>query len=144
MIIAEFIQIAGLNHWFYILTIGKSGTNDIGNSYNVTGINIDKAAKIAYRLESVYLSANSTYANARTYGIQAATDLYGAGSPEVIATTNAFYAVGVGSAYGVLNYCASKGNSVADEYISKVQLGTINNTTTGGTGYSDYTPFRLT
>jgi hypothetical protein len=27
----------------------------------------------------------------------------------------------------------------ADEYISKVQLGTINNTTTGGTGYSDYT-----
>ncbi|SEA17457.1 Por secretion system C-terminal sorting domain-containing protein [Flavobacterium gillisiae] len=128
-----------LNHWFYILTIGKSGTNDIGNSYNVTGINIDKAAKIAYRLESVYLSANSTYANARTYGIQAATDLYGAGSPEVIATTNAFYAVGVGSAYGVLNYCASKGNSVADEYISKVQLGTINNTTTGGSGYTDYT-----
>jgi hypothetical protein len=55
---------------------------------------------------------------------------YTAGSP-VIATTNAFYAVGVGSAYGVLEYCASKGNSVADEYISKVQLGTINNTTTG-------------
>jgi hypothetical protein len=27
-----------------------------------------------------------------------------------------------------LEYCASKGNSVADEYISKVQLGTINNT----------------
>jgi Zn-dependent metalloprotease len=63
-----------LNHWFYILTIGKSGTNDIGNSYNVTGINIDKAAKIAYRLESVCL-LNSTYANARTYGIQSATDL---------------------------------------------------------------------
>jgi Zn-dependent metalloprotease len=44
-----------LNHWFYILTIGKSGTNDIGNSYNVTGINIDKAAKIAYRLESLFV-----------------------------------------------------------------------------------------
>jgi Zn-dependent metalloprotease len=109
-----------LNHWFYILTIGKSGTNDIGNSYNVTGINIE-TAKIAYRLESVYLSANSTYANARTYGIQAATDLYGAGSPEVIATTNAFYAVG-GSAYGVQIIVFQ--NSVADEYISKVQLGT--------------------
>ena len=88
-----------LNHWFYILSVGKSGTNDIGSSYNVTGITIDKAAKIAYRLESVYLSANSTFANARTYGIQSAVDLYGAGSPEVIATTNAFYAVGVGSAY---------------------------------------------
>lgn len=88
-----------LNHWFYILTEGKTGTNDKGSSYSVTGIGIDKAAKITYRLESVYLSANSTYANARTLGIQAAIDLYGAGSPEVIATTNAFYAVGVGTAY---------------------------------------------
>ena len=88
-----------LNHWFYILTEGKTGTNDIGSSYSVTGIGIDKAAKIAFRTESVYLTANSTYANARTYGIQAATDLYGANSAEVIATTNAFYAVGIGAAY---------------------------------------------
>lgn len=88
-----------LNHWFYILSVGKSGTNDKGKSYAVTGITIEKAAKITFRLESVYLTANSTYANARTYGIQAATDLYGAGSAEVIATTNAFYAVGVGDAY---------------------------------------------
>jgi bacillolysin len=88
-----------LNHWFYILSVGKSGTNDKGNSYSVTGITIDKAAKITYRLESIYLTANSTYADARTYGIQSATDLYGAGSAEVIATTNAFYAVGVGAAY---------------------------------------------
>ena len=128
-----------LNHWFYILSVGKTGTNDIGNAYNVSGISVDKAAKIAYRLESVYLSANSTFANARTYGIQAATDLYGAGSAEVIATTNAFYAVGVGAEYGVVAYCASKGNSVADEYISRVQLGTINNTSTGGNGYSNFT-----
>ncbi len=88
-----------LNHWFYILSIGKTGTNDKGSAYNVTGITIAKAAKIAYRLESVYLSANSTYANARTSGIQSAVDLYGAGSAEVIATTNAWYAVGVGAAY---------------------------------------------
>lgn len=88
-----------LNHWFYILSIGKSGTNDKGSVFNVTGITIDKAAKIAYRLESVYLSANSTFANARTSGIQSAIDLYGAGSAEVIATTNAFFAVGVGAAY---------------------------------------------
>jgi bacillolysin len=88
-----------LNHWFYILSVGKSGTNDIGSTYNVTGITIDKAAKIAYRLESVYLTANSTYANARTSGIQSAIDLYGAGSAEVIATTNAFFAVGIGAAY---------------------------------------------
>lgn len=88
-----------LNHWFYILAIGKSGTNDLGNAFAVTGIGVDNAAKIAYRLESVYLTANSTFANARTFGIQAALDIFGANSPEVIATTNAFYAVGVGAAY---------------------------------------------
>ncbi len=88
-----------LNHWFYILTIGKSGTNDNGDSYSVTGIGIDKAAAISYRLESVYLSSGSQYADARTYGIQAAEDLYGADSAEAVATTNAFYAVGIGSEY---------------------------------------------
>ncbi|WP_103069133.1 choice-of-anchor B family protein [Aquimarina sediminis] len=39
-----------------------------------------------------------------------------------------------------LNYCNSNGNSVADEYISNVSLGTINNTTGASTGgYADYT-----
>ncbi len=88
-----------LNHWFYILAIGKSGSNDLGNAFAVTGIGVDNAAKIAYRLESVYLTASSTFANARTFGIQSAIDLFGTNSPEVIATTNAFYAVGVGTAY---------------------------------------------
>lgn len=36
-------------------------------------------------------------------------------------------------------YCSSQGNSVADEKIGKVVFGTINNTTTGGTGYENYT-----
>lgn len=88
-----------LNHWFYILSEGKSGTNDNGDSYSVTGVGIAKAAEIAYRLETVYLSSGSDYADARSYGIQASEDLYGAGSPEAIATQNAWYAVGIGSEY---------------------------------------------
>jgi chitodextrinase len=36
-------------------------------------------------------------------------------------------------------YCASQGNSVVDELIGNVQIGTINNTSTGGTGYTDFT-----
>jgi Zn-dependent metalloprotease len=47
-----------LNHWFYILAVGKSGTNDI--SLYVTGITVAKAEKIAYRLESVYLTVQIT------------------------------------------------------------------------------------
>lgn len=37
-------------------------------------------------------------------------------------------------------YCASNGNSVADEYIGRVQIGSIDNTTGGVSGgYADYT-----
>ena len=39
--------------------------------------------------------AGSTYAQARTYSIQAATDLFSAASPQVTAVTNAWNAVGV-------------------------------------------------
>ena len=38
-----------------------------------------------------------------------------------------------------VTYCTSQGNSVASEKIGKVVFGTINNTTTGGTGYENYT-----
>jgi Zn-dependent metalloprotease len=83
------------NKWFYILTTGEAGTNDNGYTYNVLGIGLDKAAKIAYRNLTVYLTASSNYSVARACAIQAATDLYGAGSSEVIATTEAWNAVGV-------------------------------------------------
>ncbi|MBT0607866.1 S8 family serine peptidase [Aequorivita echinoideorum] len=38
-----------------------------------------------------------------------------------------------------LSYCASKGNNVNDEYIGRVQMGTINNPSGSGNGYSDFT-----
>ena len=130
-----------LNHWFYILTVGKSGTNEGGGVYAVTGVGIDAAAKITYRMESVYMTASSTYAQARTYAIQAATDLYGAGSAQVTAVTNAWFAVGVGAAAGstpppaTVTYCTTKGTSQAYEWIDLVNLGTINRTSGKDAGY---------
>ncbi|ASK28752.1 peptidase M4 [Chryseobacterium sp. T16E-39] len=88
-----------LNYWFYLLVMGGSGTNDIGSNFTVSGIGFEKAAKIVYRLETSYLTSNSNYNNALTYGIQSAKDLFGADSAEHIATQNAFYAVGLGQAY---------------------------------------------
>ena len=38
-----------------------------------------------------------------------------------------------------LNYCSSQGNNVNDEYISRVQLGSIDNSSGAGNGYSDFT-----
>ncbi|WP_439882902.1 M4 family metallopeptidase [Pontibacter sp. MBLB2868] len=127
-----------LNHWFYVLSVGKSGTNDLGVSYSVSGIGITDAAKIAYRTESVYLTANSTYADARTYAIQSATDLFGAGSTQVIQTTNAWNAVGVGGKYGEISYCTSQGNNATYEWISSVKVGSFTKIS-GAAGYSDYT-----
>jgi len=129
------------NFWYYILSVGKSGTNDNGDAYTVSGIGIDKAGKIAYRNLTVYLSSNSNYAAARTGAIQAAVDLYGSGSAEEIATTNAWHAVGVGAAYGGgggSGYCTSKSTNINDEYIGRVKLNTINKAS-GGQFYSDYT-----
>jgi len=89
------------NHWFYLLVNGGSGTTDFGANYQVTGIGWDKAQQIAYRNLTVYLTSLSEYPDAREGAIQAARDLYGTGSAEEIAVTNAWHAVGVGNAYSV-------------------------------------------
>lgn len=87
------------NHWYYLVSHGGSGTNDNGVVYNITGIGIDKAAAITFRTLTVYLTSESQYADARTYAIQAAIDLYGECSNEESVVANAWYAVGVGNAY---------------------------------------------
>ncbi len=85
------------NYWFYLLTVGGSGTNDNGDDFMVNGIGMTKAAAIAYRNLTVYLNPTSQYADARAGAIQAAVDLYGAGSNEAIQTEAAWCAVGVGT-----------------------------------------------
>lgn len=87
------------NYWFYLLTTGGNGTNDNGDSYTVSNQGFAIASSIAFRNLTLYLTANSNYADARFLAIQSAIDLYGNCSPEVIATTNAWHAVGVGLAY---------------------------------------------
>jgi Zn-dependent metalloprotease len=88
-----------MNYWFYLLTEGGSGTNDNGDAYSITGLGLDSAAAICYRMNAVYLVPTSQYADARRYAIQAAIDLYGACTNAVIQTTNAWYAVGVGDSF---------------------------------------------
>lgn len=73
-----------LNFWFYLLTTGGTGINDIDNTYNVTGIGIVDAAKIIYRMETVYMTLSTNYAGARAGATQVAIDLFGAGSAQVI------------------------------------------------------------
>ncbi|MFD1467717.1 M4 family metallopeptidase [Hymenobacter caeli] len=127
-----------LNYWYYLVAVGKSGTNEAGTAYSVTGIGLDATAKITFRMEDVYMTASSTYAQARTYSIQAATDLYGATSAQTTAVTNAWTAVGVGTTTApppTGTYCTIKGSSQAYEWVDLVKLGTINRTSGADGGY---------
>ena len=85
--------------WYYLLCEGGTGTNDNNDVYNVTGITMAKAEKIAFLALTNYATPNTDYTNMRLCTIQAAEFLYGACSPEVTATANAWYAVGVGTQY---------------------------------------------
>lgn len=126
------------NFWYYLLVKGGSGTNDNGDSYNVTAIGLDKAEKIAYRTLTTYLTSSSNYTNARTYSIQAAKDLYGDCSPEIIAVTKAWYAVGVGADYTggtVLSVAFSAASTTSCTLPATIQF---NNTTSGGQTYKWY------
>ncbi|MGC4040729.1 MAG: M12 family metallo-peptidase [Flavobacterium sp.] len=73
------------------------------------------------------LTASTTY----TFNVKAkdAAGNISANSNTVTVTTLA----------NTVTYCTSLGSSVADEKIGKVVFGTISNTTTGGTGYENYT-----
>lgn len=88
-----------LSHWFFLLSQGGNGTNDIGNTFNVAAIGIDNAQLIAYRTLLLYLTSTANYTAARNGSIQAARDLYGVNSCQEIAVTDAWFAVGVGNAY---------------------------------------------
>ncbi|HCS21282.1 MAG TPA: hypothetical protein DIW47_12105 [Bacteroidetes bacterium] len=90
------------NYWYYTLCEGDTGTNDKGFFYEVDSLGRPVTQQITYRSLSVYLSRFSNYADARFFSILAAKDLHGACSREVIAVTNAWYAVGVGDEYDSL------------------------------------------
>lgn len=95
-----------------------SGTTIIGTtantSFTVTG-----------------LTANTTYA----FTVKAKDN---AGN-----SSNASNSVSVTTAAASLNYCTSQSSNTNDEFISNVQLGTINNTS-GGNFYSDFTAIATT
>lgn len=84
------------NYWFYLLSEGGSGTNDIGNSYSVEGITIQKAEQIAYAALMTGLTPTATYLDAYNATQQAAVNLYGEDSNEWQQVVNAWYAVGIG------------------------------------------------
>lgn len=128
-----------LNYWYYLTAQGGSGTNDNGNAFSVEGIGIEKAAQIAYRALTRYLTSSSGYSAARTAVINAARDLYGAGSCEEAAATDAMHAVGVGSAFS--GNCGGSNTCDALTGLSVSQISTTSATVSWNavSGISSYT-----
>ncbi len=113
------------NFWFYLLSQGGSGTNDLNNLYTVTGIGINKARQIAYRNLVTYLSPNATYMDSFYGSLQAAQELYGANSTEFNAVRQAWYAVGIGNDPN--SFCSGT-----------TSLTALSGTFTDGSGSSNY------
>ncbi len=90
------------NFWFYLLSMGKSGTiDDIlnGTPYTVDGIGKEKAAQIAYNTMTT-LPSQADYAIAVAASEAVAILLFGEYSQEHKSTVDAWYAVnGPGAAY---------------------------------------------
>ncbi|GAA3822338.1 M4 family metallopeptidase [Streptomyces coacervatus] len=91
------------NHFAYLLAEGSGAKTINGVSYNsptyngstVTGIGREKLGQIWYRALTVYMTSSTNYAGARTATLNAAKDLYGAGSAEYNAVGAAWSAVNV-------------------------------------------------
>ena len=83
------------NYWFYLLSEGGSGINDNGDTYDVTGIGIESAYKIAYRNLTTYLLPNATFKDAMHGSLKAAIDLFGKDTKEYESVLKAWHAVGV-------------------------------------------------
>ncbi|WNI18189.1 M4 family metallopeptidase [Actinacidiphila sp. ITFR-21] len=93
------------NHFFYLLSEG-SGAKVIGGvSYNsptsdglsVPGIGRDNALKLWYKSLTERFTSTTNYASARTQSLQAAADLWGAGSATYNTVANTWAAINVGS-----------------------------------------------
>lgn len=91
------------NHFFYLLAEGSGAktingtahTSPTCNGSTVTGIGRDAAQKIWFRALTVYMTSGTTYAQARTATLNAAKDLYGAGSTQQNTVAAAWSAVSV-------------------------------------------------
>jgi Zn-dependent metalloprotease len=91
------------NHFFYLLAEG-SGQKTIGtkdhnsptcNDSTIVGIGRDAAQKIWFKALTFYMTSGTTYAQARTATLNAATDLFGADSTQRATVAAAWSAVNV-------------------------------------------------
>jgi Zn-dependent metalloprotease len=84
------------NRWFALLTDGGKGTNtELRAPYDIQGLGVNRTARIVYRSLTLYLTADSTFVDARNGSIQATRDLFGVNSVSENQVIKAWCAVGL-------------------------------------------------
>jgi len=115
------------------LTLGWTASTD---NVGVTGYNIYKNGTLLTTVTTTsYNVTGLTAATAYSFYVKAKD---AAGNVSSASST-----LSVTTASTTVSYCTSKGNSVADEWISKVVIGTFTNTSTAA-GYTDFTSKTIT
>lgn len=103
------------NYWFYLLS------NEIG---------IEAATNVCFQSLRYYLTPYSDFMDARNSSIQAAGDLFGENSPEVLAVCNAWVAVGVGEDCNILESIEVLAPNGGETWVN----GNVENITWNSTG----------
>ena len=93
------------NRMFYFLAMGSKPEKDsdyyskylVKSPAAMTGIGLDKAYRIWFKAAATKFTASTNYKDARAKMLQAAQELYGAGSLEAIAVQRAYAAINVGA-----------------------------------------------
>lgn len=83
------------NLWFSMLVDGKQGTNEVGETYNVSALGVDKAGQLVFEVNKFYFTESSDYNAFYQYSVDASNALFGAGSAETQAVKEAWKAVGL-------------------------------------------------
>lgn len=123
------------NYWFYLLVMGGNGTNDLNDAYSVQALGMNNASKIAYRALTQYFTQTTDFAAARAACIQAAKDLFGDCSHEMIQTANAWHAVGVGLQI-TANAIQPGFNAIVQSFCSLPASVSFSNTTPYASAYT--------
>ncbi len=122
-------------------TLSASGTTQTSTNLSwtvstdnvgVTGYNVYRGTTLLTTVTgTTYTATGLTASTAYSFTVRARD---AAGNLSAVSNT-----VNVTTLANSVTYCASQGNSTADERIGRVQFGTINNASTGSAGYENFT-----
>ena len=122
-------------------TLSASGTtaNSTNLSWSGATDNIAVTSYDVYRNGSFLASTGSTTYTAGGLTASTAYSFYVIAKDAAGNASSASNTVNVTTLANTVTYCTSQGNDTSDEYINRVQLGTINNLSGNNGGYGNYT-----